>query len=55
MPRPAQLALEQIPHLAGCQAHTSVILSSVDIKTFKKLAVQLTSEPVYENKHLIFH
>ena len=52
---PAQLALEQIPHLAGCQAHTSVILSSVDIKTFKKLAVQLTSEPVYENKHLIFH
>ena len=52
---PARLALEQIPHLAGCQAHTSVILSAVDIKTFKKLAVQLTSEPVYENKHLIFH
>ena len=52
---PARLALEQIPHLAGCQAHTSVILSAVDIKTFKKLAVQLTSEPVYENKQLIFH
>ena len=46
----AQLALEQIPKLAGCQVHTTVILSAVDIKTFKRLSVQLTSEPVYENK-----
>ncbi|SDF80883.1 DUF1846 domain-containing protein [Marvinbryantia formatexigens] len=48
----AQLALEQIPKLAGCQVHTTVILSAVDIKTFKRLSVQLTSEPVYENKRL---
>lgn len=45
----AQLALEQIPRLAGCQVHTTVMLSSVDIKTFQRLSVQLTSEPVYEN------
>lgn len=44
----ALLALEQLPKLIGCQAHTSVMLSNVDIKTFKKLGVQLTCEPVYE-------
>jgi len=51
----AQLALEQIPKLAGCQVHTTVMLSPVDIKTFKRLAIQLTSEPLYENRHLVFH
>ncbi len=39
-------ALEQLPKLRGCQVHTSVRLSEVDIKTLKKLGVQLTSEPV---------
>ncbi len=48
----AQLALEQIPKLRGCQAHTSVMLSSVDIKQFKRLDVQLTSEAKYENKRI---
>ena len=46
----AQLALEQIPNLRGCQAHSSVMLSSVDIKQFKKLNIQLTSEANFENK-----
>ena len=50
----AQLALEQIPKLNGCQAHTSVMLSSVDIKQFKKLNIQLTSEAKYESKR-IYH
>ena len=44
----ARLALEQLPKLKGCQAHTSVMLSAVDIKMFKKLGVQLTCEAVYE-------
>lgn len=44
----ALLALEQLPKLQGCQAHTSVMLSDVDIKMFKKLGVQLTCEAVYE-------
>ena len=44
----AELALSQLPKLKGCQAHTSVMLSDVDIKTFKKLGVQLTCEAVYE-------
>ena len=50
----AQLALEQIPKLRGCQAHTTVMLSAVDIKQFKRLAIQLTSEAKYENKR-IYH
>ena len=48
----AELALSQLPKLKGCQAHTSVMLSSVDIKTFKKLGVQLTSEAVNEHQIL---
>ena len=42
----AKTAMEQLPKLAGCQVHTSDMLSDVDIKTFKKLKVDLTSEPV---------
>lgn len=45
----ARLALSQLPKLDGCQAHTSVMLSDVDIKIFKKLGVQLTCEAVYEH------
>ena len=45
----ARRALRQLDKLDGCQAHTSVMLSDVDIKTFQKLGVQLTCEPVYED------
>lgn len=45
----AKKAMEQLPFLAGCQVHTSDMLSDVDIKTFKKLGVDLTSEPVRSN------
>ena len=42
----ARKSLEQLPKLKGCQVHTSVMLSEVDIKIFKRLGVDLTSEPV---------
>ena len=45
----ARLALSQLPKLEGCQAHTSVMLSDVDIKIKKKLGVQLTCEAIYEH------
>ena len=48
----AKKALDQLPRLRGCQVHTSVMLSDVDIKVFKKLGAELTSEPVYEHKKL---
>ena len=50
----ARLALSQLPKLNGCQAHTSVMLSDVDIKMFKKLGVQLTCEAIYETDQ-IYH
>lgn len=45
----AKLALEQLPKLTGCQLHTTVILSDVDMKTFKKLGINVTNEAVYES------
>jgi uncharacterized protein (UPF0371 family) len=39
-------ALEQLPKLRGCQVHTTVMLSEVDRKIFKKLGCGLTCDPV---------
>ena len=39
-------ALEQLPKLDGCQVHSTVMLSEVDHKIFKKLGVGLTCDPV---------
>ncbi|MBQ9984034.1 MAG: DUF1846 domain-containing protein [Lachnospiraceae bacterium] len=49
----ARTAMEQLPKLSGCQVHTSDMLSDADIKTFKKLNVDLTSEPIYTNGETI--
>ncbi len=46
----AKAAITQLPKLRGCQVHTSVMLSEVDIKTFKRLGVDLTCEPVRKFK-----
>ncbi|MBQ6855855.1 MAG: DUF1846 family protein, partial [Lachnospiraceae bacterium] len=48
----AQKALEQLPKLRGCQAHTSVLLSDADKSIFKKLGIELTSEPVMQEKKI---
>lgn len=48
----AKLALEQLPKLSGCQLHTTVILSPVDMNTFKKLGIEFTNEAMYENKNI---
>lgn len=48
----AKLALAQLPKLKNRQVHSSVMLSSVDKKVFKKLGVQLTCEAIYEHKKL---
>lgn len=46
----ARLALDQLPKLSGCQLHTTVILSSVDMTTFQKLGINVTNEAIYESK-----
>ncbi len=48
----AAMAMEQLPKLRGCQAHISVMLSNVDKTIYKKLGIDLTSEPIYATKKL---
>ncbi len=43
----AEFAMEQLSKLRGCDVHSSVILSSVDERIFKRLGVNLTCEPRY--------
>ncbi len=42
-------ALACLPLLNGCQVHSTVLLSEVDRKIFKKLGVGLTCDPVKKN------
>jgi uncharacterized protein (UPF0371 family) len=45
-----QRALDQLPKLNGCQVHSTVMLSEVDQKIFKKLGVGITCDPVKKGK-----
>ena len=38
-------ALATLPLLKGCQAHSTVMLKEVDWRTFKKLGIDLTTDP----------
>ena len=44
----AELAMEQLDRLKGCNVHSTVILSAADERTFKRLGINLTCEPCYE-------
>ena len=48
----AQLALKHVSKLKGAQLHSTVILSHIDEKTFKKLGVDVTCEPKRETGFL---
>jgi len=48
----AATALEQLENLKGLEAHSSVILSSADQRTFKKLGINMTCDPRYQVKKL---
>ena len=43
----AELAMEQLSKLRGCEVHSSVILSQVDERVFRRLGINLTCEPHY--------
>ncbi len=51
----AALALEALPKLKNCEAHSTVILSRVDENVFQKLGINLTCEPKYQTKKLYHH
>ena len=44
----AEKAMEQLSKFRGCECHSSVILSPVDEKIFKRLGVNLTCQPRYK-------
>ena len=48
----SRLALDQLPKLKGAQVHSTVMLSEVDRKTFSKLGIGLTCDPVKKIKKL---
>ena len=48
----AAKAIEALPQLRHCEAHSSVILSHVDSTVFSKLGLNLTCEPKYQTKKL---
>ena len=45
----AEKAMEQLSSLRGCDVHSSVILSAVDEKIFKRLGVNLTCQAQFKN------
>ena len=48
----AMLAKEQLSNLAGSEAHFSVILSDSDEMLLRRLGINVSCEPQYENKGL---
>ena len=51
----AELAMAQIPKLKGLEAHSSVLLSSVDEQMFKRLGIHLTCDGKYETENRVYH
>lgn len=51
----AELAMNQMKKLRGLEAHSSVLLSSVDEKIFKRLGIHLTCEAKYESENHLYH
>ena len=45
----AAQALDSLSALRDCEAHSSVILSQVDEKVFRRLGINLTCEPQYQS------
>lgn len=48
----AELAIAQLPHLRKSEAHSTVVLPAEDASIFLKLGVNVTFDPVYEQKRL---
>ncbi|MCL2741342.1 MAG: DUF1846 family protein, partial [Oscillospiraceae bacterium] len=48
----AELVLGQLPKLRGGEAHSTVLLSQVDVSIYRKLGVNITCEPTYYGTNL---
>ncbi|MBO1678659.1 DUF1846 domain-containing protein [Bittarella massiliensis (ex Durand et al. 2017)] len=50
----AQAALDKLSLLRGCQAHTTAILSQSDEQVYKKLGMDVTSDPEFPSENLYY-
>ena len=48
----AERALKQLPKLVGCEAHSSTLLSEIDLQTLTRLGIRVTEEPISYKKKL---
>ena len=48
----AEIAMEHLSDLQGCEMHSTVILAEVDLNLLRKLGIHVTCEPVYQTKKL---
>ncbi len=48
----AKKAMEQLPRLAGCEVHSTVILPETDSNIYRRLRTNLTCDPRYQAKTL---
>lgn len=51
----AAFAMEQLPNLKGCQSHSTSILSTSDEQIYKKLGIEITSDPEYSTENLFYN
>lgn len=48
----AEQAMKQLENLRGCELHSTVILSQVDERVFRRLGINVTCEPHYQENKL---
>ncbi|KAB3535766.1 DUF1846 domain-containing protein [Alkaliphilus pronyensis] len=51
----AQVAMEKLSMLKGCQAHSTTILLSNDEEIYRRLGIDITSEPEYPSESLYYN
>lgn len=50
----AQVAMEKLSLLEGCQAHSTTILTGSDDQTFRKLGIDISCDPEYPTQDLYY-
>lgn len=51
----AQIAMDKLPLLNGCQAHSTAILNRNDEQTLRKLGIDITCDPEYASQDLYYN
>jgi len=49
-----QVALDKLPMLAGCQAHSATMLGDEDERIFRNLGMDVTCDPVFASNNLFY-